>query len=623
MNRLLRFAFLLLLTALAFPTHAQLVTAPLGADAARAATARPAAAQRPAQLSLPFFEDFTQPVEGTPNSSRWVAGGALVNNRFPVAPPSRGVATLDALSAAGQPYGPSAAYSDIDTLASQPIDLSGLTGADNVYLSFYWQAGSVAGAPKSNSGSQPVYLQLEFLDRNQVWQSVWQQLSTGARTEFQQQFFAINTTAYLHSGFQFRFRAVGQLSSTRDAWSIDYVRLDRNRSATDNSTRDIATSQPLTSLLQRYAAMPVWQYNAAPTPANELSDQVTTTANNFDAVVPTPVPYTGTVRVLPGGTPATFLTGTRSLDPSARQVVITGSLRATPLPVTAEPKRVRHQVVLRTSENTPNTLPNDTIYRDTELNNYYAYDDGSAEGGFGIQRGSTGPAAYLVYRIDLNKPDQLQGLRLYPVASPTATSQNIVVAVWSDNEGKPNQEALATRSYTVPTTLPATQPYIDVNFAAPVPVSGTFYVGYAPSGEFLQFGADFNSAVPTGYLLSGTNGTSTTQGAWTNAITVPTYAPMMRPLLTNGVTTATNPATAAAAFTLYPNPSTGRVQVAGRYHSAAVLDALGRVVWQQPIAQAGQALLDLQSLPAGLYLVRLTLPDGTTVVTKRLVITKF
>lgn len=622
MTRLLRFILFSLLVVSTYPTQAQLITGPLSADPVRAATARPAAARRPALLTLPFFEDFTLPVEGTPNTTRWAAGGALVNNRFPVAPPSRGVATLDALSATGQPYGPAAAYSDTDTLTSQPIDLSGLTAADNVYLSFYWQAGSVAGAPKINSGSQPVYLQLEFLDRNQVWQSVWQQLSTGVRTEFQQQFFALNTAAYLHGAFRFRFRAVGQLSSTRDAWSIDYVRLDRNRSATDNSTRDIATSQPLTSLLQRYAAMPVWQYNAAPTPANELSDQVTTTVNNFDAVVPTPVPYEGTVRVLPGGTPATFLTGTRSLDPSARQVAITGSLRATPLPATAEPKRVRHQIVLRTSENTPNTLPNDTIYRDTELNNYYAYDDGSAEGSFGISRGSTGPAAYLVYRIDLNKPDQLQGLRLYPVASP-ATSQNIVVAVWGDNQGKPNLEALATRSYTVPTTLPAAQPYIDVNFAAPVPVSGTFYVGYAPSGEFLQFGADFNSAVPTGYLLSGTNGTSTTQGTWTNAVTIPTYAPMMRPLLTNGVTTATNLAAAAATLALYPNPSTGRVQVAGRYRSATVLDALGRVVWQQPLAQAGQGLLDLQTLPAGLYLVRLTLPDGTTVVTKRLVITTF
>ncbi|MBC6611853.1 T9SS type A sorting domain-containing protein [Hymenobacter sp. BT507] len=622
MNYLLRVSCLLLfLTALVAPGRAQTVH-PLEADLARAAHARPRVAQRPTLLSLPFFDDFTLPVEGVPSPTRWLPGGALVNNRFPVAPPSRGVATLDGLSANGQPYGPSTAYSDTDTLTSQSINLAGLTAADNVYLSFYWQAGSIVGAPQANSGARPVYLQLEFLDRNQVWQVVWQQLSTGTRTAFREQFFAINTAAYLHSGFQFRFRTAGNLATTRDAWSIDYVRLDRNRSAADNSTQDIATSAPLTSLLKRYAAMPVWQYNAAANATDELNDQVTTTVNNFDAIVPTPVPYAGTVQVLPNGAPATFLTGTRSLDPSAQQVSLTGSLRTTPLPLTAEAKRVRHQVVLRTSEATPRTLPNDTIYRVTELNNYYAYDDGSAEATFNVPRGSTGPANYFVYRIDLNKPDQVQGLRLYPLPSPTATSQGIVVAVWNDNQGRPDREAIATRAYAVPTTLPAGQSYVDVNFAAPVPVSGTFYVGFAPTSDFLNFGADLNSNVPQGYLLSGFNGTSTTQGTWNVTTAIPAYAPMMRPLMTNGVTTAAASAGAAAALALYPNPSAGRVRVEGRYRSATVLDALGRVVWQQPAAQAGQATLDLQALPAGLYLVRLTLPDGSTTVTKRLVITK-
>ncbi|MBW3129262.1 T9SS type A sorting domain-containing protein [Hymenobacter profundi] len=622
MNYLLRvFCFLLLLTALAVPSRAQTVR-PLEADPARTTNVRPRVAQRPALVSLPFFDDFTLPVEGAPSLTRWLPGGALVNNRFPVAPPSRGVATLDGLSANGQPYGPSTAYNDTDTLTSQPVDLAGLTAADNVYLSFYWQAGSIVGAPQANSGARPVYLQLEFLDRNQAWQVVWQQLSTGVRTTFQEQFFAVNTPAYLHGSFQFRFRAVGNLATTRDAWSIDYVRLDRNRSATDNSIQDIATSVPLNSLLKRYAAMPVWQYNAAANPTDELNNQVTTTANNFDAIVPTPVPYIGTVQVLPNGAQAVFLNETRSLDASARQFPITGSLRSTPLPLTAEPKRVRHQVVLNTSEATPRTLPNDTIYRVTELNNYYAYDDGSAEATFNVPRGSTGPAGYFVYRIDLNKSDQLQGLRLYPLPSPTATSQGIVVAVWNDNQGKPDREAIATRAYAVPTTLPAGQQYVDVNFAAPVPVSGTFYVGFAPTSDFLNFGADLNSSVPTGYLLSGFNGTSTSQGTWNVATAIPAYAPMMRPLLTNGITTATTPAGVAASLTLYPNPSAGRVRVEGRYQSATVLDALGRVVWQQPVAQAGQATLDLQALPAGLYLIRLTLPDGSTIVTKRLVISK-
>ena len=627
MTRPLLLLILLLTFVVSFTAYAQTV-GPLSADPGRAALLPTAPARRPAALTLPFFDDFATQPEGAPSAQRWAkGGGALINNRFPVAPPTRNVVTLDGLRANGQPYGSSSAYSDIDTLTSQAFDLSGLTPADNVYLSFFWQSGSVVGPAKANSGSQPVLLELEFLDRNQVWQGVWQQTSTGQRTDFQQQLVAVTPAQYLHGAFQFRFRATGNLATTNDAWSLDYVLLDRNRSATDNSYRDIATSAPLGSLLKRYAAMPVWQYNAAPTPADELNDQTSTTINNFDAgPAPTPVSWTGTVRVLPDGAPATFLTGSKSLNASARQDVVVGNLRNAPLPLTAEPKRIRHQIVLQTNETNPLTLPNDTISRVTELANYYAYDDGTAEGTFQVSRGSTGPASYFVYRIDLNKPDQVQGLRLFPLPSPTATSQGLAVAVWADDATTPGQPAatpLATRGYTVPTG----QSFVDVDFPAPVPVSGTFYIGYAPNSQYLQFGADFNSSVPAGYLLSSSG--AAPQVAWTDvtssaAFMRQPFTPMMRPLMTNGVATPTTSAAAAAAaaLSLYPNPSAGLVHVQGRYRSAVVLDALGRVAWQQPAAQAGQPTLDLHTLPAGLYLVRLTLPDNTTTVTKRLVITR-
>ena len=619
------FATCLLALLSSFAASAQ-TAGPLTVDPGRAALPTTAPVRRPAALGLPFFDDFAAQPEGQPSQQRWAkGGGALVNNRFPVAPPTRNVATLDGLRANGQPYGGSSAYSDIDTLTSQPLNLSDFTAADNVYLSFFWQSGSVVGPAKANSGSQPVLLELEFLDRNQVWQGVWQQLSTGQRTDFQQQLVAVVQPQYLHEAFQFRFRATGNLATTTDAWSLDYVQLDRNRSATASSYRDIATSAPLGSLLKRYAAMPVWQYNAAPTPADELNDQVSTTINNLDAgPAPTPVSWTGTVRVLPNGAPATFLTGSKSLNASARQDVVAGSLRTAPLPLTAEPKRIRHQLTLQTNETNPRTLPNDTISRTTELANYYAYDDGTAEGTFQVSRGSTGPASYFVYRIDLNKPDQVQGLRMFPLPSPTATSQGLVVAVWADDATTPGQPAatpLATRGYTVP----AGQTSVDVNFPAPVPVSGTFYIGYAPNSQYLQFGADFNSPVPAGYLLSSSG--AAPQVTWTDVTAAAAFqrqpfTPMMRPLMTNGVATPTTSAMVAAALSLYPNPSAGLVRVQGRYRAAVVLDALGRVAWQQPVAQAGQPTLDLHALPAGLYLVRLTLPDGTTTVTKRLVITR-
>ncbi|UOQ74883.1 hypothetical protein [Hymenobacter cellulosilyticus] len=164
MTRSLRLVSSLLFGAGLLPllAHAQ-VPGALSADPSRTpAPASAGAANRRAALSLPFFDDFSTQPEGAPSTQRWEAGGGvLVNNRFVLAPPSRGAATFDGLNAKGLPRG--SFFSDTDTLTSQPIDLSGLTAASNVYLSFFWQAGNIVSAPTAASSSRPVFIQLEFL----------------------------------------------------------------------------------------------------------------------------------------------------------------------------------------------------------------------------------------------------------------------------------------------------------------------------------------------------------------------------------------------------------------------------------------------------------------------------
>src|SRR6476661_3922045 len=132
----------LLLSAGAAQAQVELPSGPLSADPSRAAymlKVDPAAQQRTTALSLPFFDDFTTPLEGAPDVRRWEPkGGAFVSNRLAVAPLTRGAATLDGLKANGQSYSGSigALYGTIDSLKSQPIDLSGLTVNDQVFLSF-------------------------------------------------------------------------------------------------------------------------------------------------------------------------------------------------------------------------------------------------------------------------------------------------------------------------------------------------------------------------------------------------------------------------------------------------------------------------------------------------------
>ncbi len=74
------------------------------------------------------------------------------------------------------------------------------------------------------------------------------------------------------------------------------------------------------------------------------------------------------------------------------------------------------------------------------------------------------------------------------------------------------------------------------------------------------------------------------------------------------------------AVSVFPNPSasgqfTVRVSGAAALPNLLVVDALGRSVWHRPAVRA-DTFLDLSTQAAGLYLLRLTWPDGRTVSQK-------
>src|SRR5665647_52119 len=74
-------------------------------------------------LSLPFFDDFS--TGGTFSSAlRWEGRSVYVNDRYAVDPPSKGVATFDALDADGVVYsGLGLSPRGADTLTSLPLAL--------------------------------------------------------------------------------------------------------------------------------------------------------------------------------------------------------------------------------------------------------------------------------------------------------------------------------------------------------------------------------------------------------------------------------------------------------------------------------------------------------------------
>jgi hypothetical protein len=585
-------------------------------------------------LALPFFDDFTSPIEGAPNMLRWEPkGGALVNNRFALAPLTRGTATLDGLKANGLTYGSltNPNNANLDSLISLPISLANVAPSSNVFLSFAWQAGTVQSLPNRNSVSAQVRLELFVKTNTNTWESKWSTVSTGRRTPFRQQVVALDQARYMHGNFQFMFVATGNTTDNSDTWSIDYVLLNSNRTATDTIFVDAATgaglnggnpSGGLRSPLRRYSAMPVWQYNAASPANSELNPVLGVNVTNLNTPLPLSVVTTGTVQELPTGTPVgTWLQNSNPIPGNTRREPRTGDARTQPIPLTAAAKRLRYTMAINSREPaTSPTIANDTIYRDVELNNYYAYDDGTAEGTTYLTPSLQNAFAY---RFDLNQADYVRGLRLYPVFSTDDLgSRTVTVSVWDDDAGKPAAQARASKTYTIQAPYPTGWSYYQVDFDQPVPVSGTFYVGFtqaaSSTARYLYYGVDYNNTFPSQYLLARRSA----GGAWDTISTAPRgtvaagtrFALMMRPVMTNTIATASVSAREAAVYELYPNPAHGTVTINGpAFARATLLDAVGRTVWEQPAAQAGNTTLPLPSLPAGVYTVRLTLTDGRTV----------
>ena len=102
----------------------------------------------PEPVKLPFVDDFSNYI-GYPNKTLWQDKQAFVNQGYSIAPPTLGVATLDALDQNGKIYAHAKSTPfPADTLTSLPIRLDSIFTTprkikiqDSLYFSFYFQPG--------------------------------------------------------------------------------------------------------------------------------------------------------------------------------------------------------------------------------------------------------------------------------------------------------------------------------------------------------------------------------------------------------------------------------------------------------------------------------------------------
>ena len=549
-----------------------------------------------ASLVLPFFDDFSTTATQSPDQNFWMAGsGVFINNTLTTGHPSVNVATFDGLNAKGIPYNfTNPLFQNYtDTLTSQPIDLQGKTAADSVYLSFYWQAKGLGEKPDSSD-----FFRLEVLDSSQQWVILWSRNGYELDTLFHQEFVVIKEPLLFHSGFQFRFRAYGRNSGPYDMWHLDYVYLNAKRSNRDRYIRDIAVRNPLTPYLKTYTAMPLDHYAKNPSgfTAAVVSTQIVNHYNNenYTSFVLTVKDEISGASFKGGQEGSTYIGPLKELTKSVPISPVTVSSALTKM-------RIRYKFDMLTTDNSNPSIPsidlrrNDSISAVTDLSDYFAYDDGSAEYGIQINQ----KLGRVAIRYVMAKPDTVGGVRMSVVPfNKDISGQSFTIQLWSNKNGKPDQ--LLTQA-AVPARYGTSRNSLnEYTFGKAVALTDTFYVGWLQVNEQpLTVGYDLNSRLGSDKVWYNL-GTEWVPGADLKGSII------IHPFMTTKgeeVVTGVEPVMSAKSF-FYPNPSQGIISwkdlVLDRVEMYTVSGELVKII----LPDNQNRSLNLTELAGGLYILK-------------------
>ncbi|MEJ6682006.1 MAG: T9SS type A sorting domain-containing protein [Flavobacteriales bacterium] len=567
-------------------------------------------------ITLPFIDDFSRYSLSTNNPEipldwqMWVDNSARINSSLPINPPTKGVATLDGLDKTGYPYDFSNefSYGSADTLTSCPIDLSSYNVEDSVKLVFYYEGGGLGNAPDFEDE-----LFVEFLVPNstpQLWQQVWSTPGVGS-TEFQRAFIHVNDELWLEEDFQFRFRNFSTLSGNVDHWHIDYVWMDHDIVDAEFSIVDVSANGNRTTLLQGYHSIPWEHYQSA-------------TAGFMAPNFPVSFRNLGEDRNISFGTEISF-EGTLIADFSQQLSTALNGFSTFGQPFSINdntPNNFSYPTDLGDTcatflvKHFCNTTPdintvNDTLEFEQNFVNYYAYDDGSAEGAYALNE----PGSSIAMRFNNLLEDSLVGLLIH--FSPFTlnnSNETFLLRVWEDSSGEPGLELEENFELHYPGYYAEGYDVFEFyEYDEPVHIPlGNFHVGIVQTNNAeLNIGYDksFNANSANLKFKLGPFGSWTQSGVQGSLMIRPVFQSDKE--LEWDFVDVDEISTGSVEFKVYPNPSQSVISsdlfVYGR--NLVIMNSLGVVVKEEIIVSSQ---VDISDLSQGVYVSQL-LEKGSVV----------
>lgn len=579
------------------------------------------------ELTLPFYDDFSNS-KIYPNNTLWADYNVYVNAGFPLNTVTRNAATFDVLDAQGRVYDYAISNPFIaEYLTSNAIRLDSvfnpepraLTPADSVYLSFFYQPQGNGNPPESHDS-----LVLEFgipNDLDTVWEHVWSTpgktlasfLQENDNAYFKQVMIPITDTKYFNREFLFRFFNYASIANNslptargnEDNWNIDVVYLDYGRSYDDPSYPKVSLTGETPSFLSRYRAMPYKHYRANPT-AN-TKEKIEMRVSNLDSQ-PHQLIHRYTVDQVEGGQHYTYTShGTLNTPPMTYSQPDSASVAQL---FSLDYDRDSTSFVIRQYISDSTCMPPlvDSVVFTQGFYNYFAYDDGSPELGFGVE---PSPGGAFAVKFELNELDTIRGVQiLFNHTLNDANNQYFDIVVWKDNNGKPGDEVYRLTNRK-PIWNDQIYKFAYYKFDRRVRLTGVFYVGIVQQGSgLINIGFDSSNDNSRYNFINVT-------GSWQQSSKSGSI--MMRPVVGANYYIGIEENPAHDGIAIYPNPTSATLHITGisEGNSITVYDLTGR----QLLCTSFTDEINISQLCNGLYLLRVITNDGN-IITKKFLVRK-
>jgi hypothetical protein len=573
-------------------------------------------------MKLPFWDDFSFTPTAFPHDTLWATKQSVwVNDGIGINPPSIKTGTFDGIDSLGKPYNVNdvTAKGFADKLVSRPLrmDLIDPSLRATMFISFFYQFQGNGEAPDQGDA-----FSLSFKNNLGLWDVVWSKDNDGTlqKDVFVPIKIAITDPKYFYNGFQFRFQNFARLSGPYDTWNLDYVFVNNGHVSTDPPPfPDRTVVSPLTSLFNIYYAVPLKHFFTNPAahlakptlvlsnrrqdqpqgegqPVSYSSDAIITTKKN-NAVTTVPITLdTG----LPIG---------NDLYYNEKRVLALNQIPAPALfDAQADSIGIQINLSLDTRDNTIKTgtqgdyVPliyspidfrlNDHASKKYTLQDYYAYDDGTAEYGAGLNQ----PGALLAYKFDMQTPnaDTLVAIEMYFPRFGDESSQSIQLSIWKDLLDNPSS---LLYQQTVPVTRTELNKFAKYVLTRSVGVKETFYIGWRQTtSTVIGVGLDKNTD-------SGDHMYFNLNGTWQKNVNVKGSL-MMRPVFgkNNGVITGVEEV--AVKQMAYPNPNPGTFYVTKDAKAIRLFDMTGQAVDFSLEDLGDLQKLNIQHGSPGIYILR-------------------